>query len=219
MCFSAEASFLAAGATGASGAIALSLAQKREERALAAMPLFFAVQQTAEGLLWRELPLPAGHSDAELWTYVFLMFALVFWPVYAPLSVFLIEREGRRRQWMALIILAGVVVSLYFLWSLADHPQTATIGGAHIVYSGDPSAPIIFAVLYPLATCGAAALSSHRLVRTLGVVLLLGGFIAYYAYWHAFTSVWCFFAAVASVVIVFQFELERRQRESETLGH
>lgn len=218
MCFSAEASFLAAGVTGAAGVVALTLSRKREEWPLAAMPLFFSVQQTAEGFLWRDLASVSGASDAELWTYVFLMFALVFWPVYAPLSVALVETDGRRRQWMSLLVLCGVAVALYFLWSLTHHPQTATIDGAHIAYSGDPDAPLILALLYPLSTCGAAALSSHRPVRILGAILIVGGLIAYYAYWQAFTSVWCFFAAVASATIVFQFEMARRRATSSVPG-
>ena len=31
-------------------------------------------------------------------------------------------------------------------------------------------------------------------------------------YWEAFVSIWCFFAAAASVVILCHFEWERRQR-------
>jgi len=216
MCFSAEASFLAAGITGAAGVVALSMTTKREEWPLAAMPLFFAVQQLAEGFLWQDLALPQP-INAEHWTFVFLIFALVFWPVYAPLAAVLIEPDGKRRQWMSLAVIAGVVVALYFLWSLTHQPQTATIDGAHIVYSGDPSAPKLFALLYPLATCGAAAISTFRPVRFLGAILIIGGMIAYYAYWQAFTSVWCFFAAIASAMIIFQFEMVRRQRMSETL--
>lgn len=218
MCFSAEASFVAAGVTAAAGAAALSLTHKREDWPLAAMPLFFAVQQTAEGFLWRDLSAPSVSSSPEVWTYIFLMFALVFWPVYAPLSVVLVEPDGRRRLWMSLAVLCGISVSLYFLWSLIHNSRTASIGGAHIVYSGAPDPPIILALLYPAATCGAALLSSHQLVRTLGAILTVGGLTAYFAYWNAFTSVWCFFAAGASAMIVFQFETVRRQRASETLS-
>ena len=218
MCFSAEASFFAAGLTGAAGLVALSLTERREQWPLAAMPLFFAAQQTVEGLLWQELALSAESYDVVLWTRVFLMFALVFWPVYAPLAVVLVEPDRRRRQWMGLLVLCGVAVSIYFLTSLIETPRVAAIGGAYIVYSSDPDLPVPMLLFYPLATCGAAALSSHRLVRLLSAVLITGGFVAYYAYWHAFTSVWCFFAAVASVVIVFQFEMVRRQQESETLS-
>jgi hypothetical protein len=36
--------------------------------------------------------------------------------------------------------------------------------------------------------------------------------VAYAFYWEAFISVWCFFAAVASVAILCHFEWSRRSR-------
>jgi len=53
-------------------------------------------------------------------------------------------------------------------------------------------------------------LSSHRTVTTLGFILLVGSVVAYVFYWEAFVSVWCFFAATASGVILFHFEAARR---------
>jgi hypothetical protein len=35
--------------------------------------------------------------------------------------------------------------------------------------------------------------------------------VAYVLYWEAFVSVWCFFAAAASAVILWHFELSRRR--------
>ena len=40
----------------------------------------------------------------------------------------------------------------------------------------------------------------------LGVVVLVGSVVAYLLYWEAFVSVWCFFAAAASSVILFYSE-------------
>lgn len=210
MCFSADASFLAAAATGAAGVIALSRTTARTEWPLAAMPLFFAGQQAIEGLLW--IAMPAGPSaETTLWTNLFLFFALVFWPIYAPLAVWLTEPDDPRRRWMSAFVTCGVIVSSYFAWSLYVTPQTASVIGGHIVYSGDQG-PSIFRLLYPIATCGAAAVSSYRPVRLLALILIAGAVVSYFAYWHAFASVWCFFAAAASCVIVFQFEYARRQR-------
>ena len=55
MCFSAPASFVAAAVTGAVGVAAMMRVHRREELPLAAMPLFFAVQQAIEGFLWLSL--------------------------------------------------------------------------------------------------------------------------------------------------------------------
>jgi hypothetical protein len=42
--------------------------------------------------------------------------------------------------------------------------------------------------------------------------VLAGSALAYVFYWEAFVSVWCFFAAAASVVILLHFERSRRAR-------
>ena len=216
MCFSAEASFLAAAATAAAGAVAMSRTTQRAEWPLAAMPLFFSIQQTIEGFLWKTLPAVPGDTEAALWSGLFLLFALVFWPVYAPVSVWLIEPERPRRQWMLVSVIAGIIVSAYFAWSLSLAPQYATVDSGHIVYSGDPGMPDILRLLYPIAVCGAGALSSQRPIRLLALVLIISSLVAYAVYWHAFSSVWCYFAALASLVVVFQFEYARRMRKAET---
>ena len=55
--------------------------------------------------------------------------------------------------------------------------------------------------LYLVATCAPNTLASHRLVRLFGL-LSLATFLAAYAI-HAATlvSVWCFFAAIPSLIV------------------
>jgi hypothetical protein len=55
-------------------------------------------------------------------------------------------------------------------------------------------------------------LSSRCTVFALGVIIIAGSVAAYIFYWEAFVSVWCFFAAAASVVILMYFEQSRRTR-------
>src|SRR5204863_7006723 len=60
-------------------------------------------------------------------------------------------------------------------------------------------------VLYVFATCGAMVLSTHRVVRIYGVLNIVGLTIAEIVKAYAFASVWCFYAAILSVVIYWQF--------------
>jgi uncharacterized membrane protein len=53
--------------------------------------------------------------------------------------------------------------------------------------------------------------SSRRAIIVLGAIILVGSVVAYAFYWEAFMSVWCFFAAAASVVILGHFEWARRR--------
>jgi hypothetical protein len=65
-------------------------------------------------------------------------------------------------------------------------------------------------VAYLAATGLPLLLSSHRTVIIFGAIVLAGLVVAYAFYWEALVSVWCFFAAVASVVILCHFEWSRR---------
>jgi hypothetical protein len=49
-------------------------------------------------------------------------------------------------------------------------------------------------------------------VAILGLVVAIGSVVAWLFYAEAFVSVWCFFAATASVVILGHFEHLRRRR-------
>ena len=68
---------------------------------------------------------------------------------------------------------------------------------------------------YLAATGLPLLLSSQRTVVVLGAIVLAGLVIAYAFYWEAFVSVWCFFAAAASVVILCHLEWSRRQRAAD----
>jgi hypothetical protein len=39
--------------------------------------------------------------------------------------------------------------------------------------------------------------------------------VSYWMYWNAFTSVWCFFAAIASTLFILHFERVRRARATD----
>jgi hypothetical protein len=67
-------------------------------------------------------------------------------------------------------------------------------------------------IAYLAATGLPLLLSSRCTVFALGVVIIAGSVAAYIFYWEAFVSVWCFFAAAASVVILMYFEQSRRTR-------
>jgi hypothetical protein len=212
MCFSATASFATAGITGAIGIVALARANAPREWLLAATPILFAAQQGVEGLLWLNLPIAPDGSVPTLLTYLFLFFAEVFWPVYAPAAVLAIEPSSQRRRLMALCLAVGVGVAGYFLWSILVHSHAARILGGHIVYVTESKVSESVAAAYMIATGFALAMSSHRTVIVLAAVILAGSATAYVFYWEAFVSVWCFFAAAASVVVLFHFERAHRRR-------
>lgn len=211
MCFSPTASFVTAGLTGVIGIVSITRVSQPRELPLAATPIFFAIQQAIEGILWLSLPqAPDGPAAAGL-TLLYLIFAEVLWPVYAPATVLLIEPDERRRQLMLICLAAGVAVAATLLWSIVSRPHGARILDEHIVYVTEYRHSDLVALAYLAATGVSLVLSSQRTVLVLGAIILAGSVTAYVFYWDAFVSVWCFFAAAASVVILGHFEYARRQ--------
>jgi hypothetical protein len=212
MCFSATASFVTAGTTAIIGVVALTRANGPRELPLAATPILFALQQGIEGLLWLDLPVaPDGPLSTGL-TLLYLFFAEVFWPIFVPIAVLLVEPKGRRRQWMAGCLAIGVGVGGYLQGWILTHSHGAVILGDHIVYVTGYKATVLMSFSYLAATGLPPILSSQRTVVVLGTIILLGSVIAYAFYWEAFVSVWCFFAAAASTVVLGHFELLYRRR-------
>lgn len=212
MCFSAPASFVTAAITGAIGVVALTRINEPRELPLAATPLLFAFQQSIEGLLWLQLPqVPDGSSSTNL-TFIYLFFAEAFWPVYAPIAVWLVEPNHSRRIFMVGCMGIGAGVATFLLWGILGHPHFATILGGHIVYVTEYQQSDVIGFAYLAATGLPLLLSSQRTIVILGAIVLVGLMAAYAFYWESFTSVWCFFAAAASVTILCHFEWSRLRR-------
>jgi len=207
MCFSAPASFIAGSVLSAAGIAALSQPKKKREVPLALIPLLFGLQQLTEGLVW--VSLQNGYFRLNLIaTYLFGFFAQVFWPIFVPLAVFLVEPAAWRRKVIISCGGLGIVVGLYLLSTIIFYPFSSQIVAHSIQYlCPSPQVPFsIHALLYVIATCGSCLFSSHRHLRWLGVLTLIFLGISYYFYTATFASVWCFFAAIISIVIYIFFK-------------
>jgi hypothetical protein len=210
LCFSATASFVTAGLTAAAGVLCLARASSPRELPLAAMPLLFAAQQAAEGFLWLSMPAQGGAVPAL--TLAFLLFARVIWPVYAPASAWLVEPAPWRRRMMALFLALGVAVGGYLLLGLTSGPVQARIADGHIAYTTVQPYSDLLATAYFAATALPLLLSSRRAVAVLGLIVLAGSLTALAFYRGSFQSVWCYFAAAGSLVLLAHFQGARRRR-------
>lgn len=212
MCFSATASFVTAGITASAGIAALSRTHTPREWPLAAVPLVFAAQQSVEGLLWLQLPTTTDGPSTTFLTYLFLLFAEVLWPVYAPVACLLVEPNKQRRLAMAACLIIGLAVAAHYLVAIFTVQHAARIVGHHVAYVSESKVSYLMGTAYLLATGGAIALSSHRAMTALAAIVIAGAYVSYTLYWESFVSVWCFFAAVASVIVLAQFEWAHRRR-------
>jgi hypothetical protein len=220
MCFSATASFSTAALTGVVGIAAISRTQDSRELPLAAVPLLFAIQQTAEGLLWLSLAeQPNNAFVTSALTNTFLLFALLIWPTYAPFAALTVESDPRRRKLIMAPLAIGVFISLYVFTVLVGSTNQALPSDGHIVYNMDPPPHRSVGFFYLVATGLGPALSSHRAINLLSILIVVGSVVAWIAYWEAFVSVWCLFAAASSLIIWMHFEKAREARRTSVAAN
>jgi hypothetical protein len=102
---------------------------------------------------------------------------------------------------MAWFQAVGIAVGSYLLYFMVTRPVVAEIVGRHIAYQSPHFyiKPVI--VLYVAATCFTGFFSSHPFVKLFGVLTLLSFIATALFYTHALVSVWCFFAAILSLLI------------------
>lgn len=200
MCFSATASFVAGTTLATIGVATLRKAERRSELPFAIIPLLFGIQQLVEGIIWLTF-----RNDApvlrQTMTYGYSVFSHVLWPIYIPFALMLLESTPWRKRALLAFQTAGLVVGMYLLFFLIARPLVAQVDGQHLVYNSPHFylAPVM--VLYLAATCVSCFVSSHPFVRLFGLLALLS-FLATYMYaTRALVSVWCFFAAILSLII------------------
>ncbi len=198
MCFSAPASFIAGGALSAAGVATLSKTKKKREIPFTSIPLLFGVQQLTEGVVWVSFGIPTLNLIAA---YIYLFISHVFWPIYVPFSVFLLEKNKSRKTIIAFFFVVGACVGSYLLWLIATQAAAPSIVNQSIFYPIMPQYGYYVLTLYVLATCGSCLASSHKLIKLFGVVLLISFAISGICYTQTFISVWCYFAALLSVIV------------------
>jgi hypothetical protein len=207
MCFSATASFTAGIGLLVIGAVTVSRVRRRAELPFALIPGLFGVQQLIEGGLWLTFPDNAPVANTVL-TYFYSFFSHVLWPIYVPIAVLLLEPVEWRRKLLMAIAVAGAAVGLYLLYFLVTEPIVSEVVGRHISYQSPHFYIAAVMALYVSATCVSSFVSSCKTIRWFGAatfVALLAAY-AFYAFW--FISVWCFFAAVLSLIVLVHFSHE-----------
>jgi len=205
MCFSATASFIAAGVIGTIGVA--TLRHVREPRALlfASVPTLFAIHQFCEGFVWLGLEGRIGKIALDHVAFLFMMYAYGFLPLLMPAAVALMEPPGWRRGVILGLTGIGALVCAWNVVGLVSFPSQIYVEHRSIAYHNPLIGNFFFTCLYVLATCGALLLSTHRVVRWYGVLNVIGLTIAQIIKEYAFASVWCFYAAILSVIIYWHF--------------
>jgi hypothetical protein len=205
MCFSATANFVGSTALGAVGVVTLTKVKHRRELLFASLPILFAVHQFIEGFVWLGLDGYLSPTVTHNMGAAFMLYAQGLLPFLLPLSVFLFEPDGPGRRRMLPFLAIGTATTLYILWALTAYPTQVFVKGNSIVYINQATNNTAVAVLYVIATCGSLFVSKERPMvifgaANLAILLIVMAFKRY-----AFTSLWCAYAAIASVIILAYF--------------
>jgi hypothetical protein len=201
------------------GAVALGRNRSNAHTMVAAIPLLFVAQQTAEGVVWLTTA-DSTHTEVHrLAVFVFLACALVVWPVWLPFSLQRVERIPERRRILRVLVCIGVIVATSAAVLLARQQPVAVIVGHSIRYDragidGNRLLDGFLLLVYVLPTVLPFFTSTMRLARTIGGALIVSLIVTVLVERDVLTSVWCFFAALLSVLVVISIEREQTRAPS-----
>jgi hypothetical protein len=215
MCLSAEASF-GVGALLVPASVYCVRAALRKDVAylpLAAVPLLFAAQQLAEGLVWVGI----GRGDSLLVqraSLAFLYFALAFWPFWIPFCALFIERRFLQRSLLLIITLSSLLwCAVFYVPLLLETERYLTTQLVHHsiqyhytdlpVYQYVPQN--LLRLLYFATIAIPLLLCSVGTDKIFGALLGTSALLSQLIFWYAFVSVWCFFAAVLALYLCYAF--------------
>lgn len=203
MCFSAQASFGASALLSFISILALKKITKKNLYLIVCIPIFFAIQQACEGIVWISYQQQELAAITKLATYSFLFFAFFLWPIWIPLSLLPIEKNLQKRNLLYIILGIGITIATGLVWSVYYYGIQTSISCNHIAYK--MALPEHFyawgVTIYCIATIVPFFISSKKQAHIFGVALCGSVAFTLYAYTAHFTSVWCFFAALLSALI------------------
>ena len=202
MCFSAAANFIGSGVLGAAGVVTLTKVKHRRELLFAAFPLLFAIHQFIEGFVWLGLDGTLSPTVTHNMGAAYMLYAQGLLPFLLPLGVLFFEPDGRSRRRMLPFLFIGVATGLYILWALTAYPTHIYIKENSIVYINQATNNLTVALLYLIATCGSLFFSKVRAMVIFGTANLAILAVVAAVKRYAFTSVWCAYAAIASVIVL-----------------
>jgi hypothetical protein len=212
MCFSATANFVGSGVLGALGVVTLAKVKHRRELLFAALPSLFAIHQFIEGFVWLgldgKLPPTVTHDMGA----AYMLYAQGLLPFLLPMGVLLFEPNGKSRTRMVPFLVIGGATGLYILWALTAYPTEIYIRQNSIVYTNQGTGHMIIAILYVIATCGSLFFSKVRAMVIFGAANLVILLVVAAVKQYAFTSVWCAYAALASLIVLVYFWRSSGQR-------
>jgi hypothetical protein len=167
--------------------------------------VLFAIHQFIEGFVWLGFDKILSPTVTHDMGAAFMLYAQGLLPFLLPLSVYLFEPDKKSRANMLPFVVLGVGTALYILWALTAYPLQLFVRGNSIVYINQATNNTAVAVLYVIVTCGSLFFSKIKMMVVFGAANLAILLVVMAFKRYAFTSLWCAYAAIASVIILGYF--------------
>lgn len=211
MCFSVTASFTTAILLVPAGVYCMKKAVRLPKSywLVGALPLLFGVQQAFEGGVW--ITINSNNADAiRMAALGFMFFSHFFWLFWIPMTGYAIENHAiRKKLFFGFAIFGGLYgASMYFPLFIYEDWLTVALLKHSISYEAmliyDGYIPrIVVRGIYALVVSVPLLLSSDHYLRIFGVIIATSVVLATVFYGYAFISIWCYFAAVLSLYIIY----------------
>jgi hypothetical protein len=176
----------------------------------AAIPVFFGIQQAFEGRVWQMLD--AGNAAAAIpYAVGFHFFSHFLWLWWMPLCCYLVETGRIRKRIMGGFALFGAFAGTLVYLVILTHPEWMSVAVREhsiyyrftVSYRDSIHLPIPTAGLYAMTVVVPLLISTHSRIKMFGVLVLLSMLLASKVYSYAYISVWCFFAAILSLYLIY----------------
>lgn len=199
--------------------VAARKVEKPSQRAFAAIPGIFAIQQFTEGFVWLSLTNESFSGLYPSSALGFLFFAEVLWPMWIPFAMLFMEKDRARRKIFFGLLGVGVALSVYTLYNLFAYPLSAQIMEHHIQYRLGITGKVLplQVIAYGIVAVGPAFVSSVPRMGVLGMLIALSFLVTKVFFPNYIISVWCFFAAILSIIVVYVLEHQREKSRSESI--
>lgn len=198
---------------------ALSLREVRTPREFpfASMPALFAAHQFLEVAVWAGLDGQVPHDVAELAMRAYLFIAWPLLPALLPFAILMLQPPHSRRRVVPFLGL-GIVVAVYLAYVVLANPVEVIRHPHGLEYVTVVQHPVVWAVLYIVAVIGAPLMSGYRSIVAFGAANLVALLLVAVFYYAAFASLWCFFAAFASVLMLAHMIRRRSLPDEDRFG-
>jgi len=166
---------------------------RKEYLLLAAVALVLGAHLLIESLVWWQLrgDVPPEVGRAATWLYLLIALVVV------PVAVMMLEPTRRRRLAIAPFVLLGTAAAVVLFVTMLHDPVTVRLGSYHLGYSIGLHYGVLVVGLYGLATCGSLLMSGYRDIVIFGLANVVAVITLARLTADGFTSLWCFYAALA----------------------